>query len=569
MKIIRFGMFKRVNGTCLSGCRQEFFTHILCYRVYFSGVLFPIRIKEDLPVSKIVLYSVAVRGRLGPMTVWVSNEDAPTGTPGHRGDAATNNNNNEPDGNGPPRRGGNFHFRLRRRDWTKVYEQVHAPSVRQYQKLDFSDNPVILKPGTVRAIYIHSKLPGDEAIVYDNTRHNFQPFGGGGHWGRRPMAMSRRHEPNASRYQDDMIAIYTGKAHLSTVPFGQTNIWGWDNAWRDYREFVGQLHYGTVFQLWQPSVHVQFGSLFDKCARTLFGLQRRWDSPISMLPDECIFYILNMCRWDWFEDKSSELKEKRRQREARLRAIDQQRQEETQEAQQQREDTQVTNYHAQQPVTEQVTTSTMDRPCTNRENAIPVAASSSSSCALQQERAVDDSEFFDAQQEMSEAQNASPETERMETSSRTLGLDAGANDDGDEEEDDDEDYNASDDDAMMDEDEELEEEDQDQEDDEEDDEENEIDMDGSQPDEDDDDDDDDEWDRANGYRANPSFLTLRYASSDEEDEAVDDEDVDEEEEQESRHAWFRRHFARIHILRALAQAENETDDDRVVIMHLD
>merc|ERR1712013_617817 len=34
----------------------------------------------------------------------------------------------------------------------------------------------------------------------------------------------------------------------------------------------------------------------------MFMCQRRWESPVSMLPDECLFYILHMCRWDWFDD---------------------------------------------------------------------------------------------------------------------------------------------------------------------------------------------------------------------------------------------------------------------------
>jgi len=30
--------------------------------------------------------------------------------------------------------------------------------------------------------------------------------------------------------------------------------------------------------------------------------QRRWESPLSRLSDDCVFYILNMCRWDWMND---------------------------------------------------------------------------------------------------------------------------------------------------------------------------------------------------------------------------------------------------------------------------
>lgn len=36
--------------------------------------------------------------------------------------------------------------------------------------------------------------------------------------------------------------------------------------------------------------------------------QRRDESPFSKLPDECVYYILNMCRWDWVGDSSNEMR---------------------------------------------------------------------------------------------------------------------------------------------------------------------------------------------------------------------------------------------------------------------
>ena len=57
---------------------------------------------------------------------------------------------------------------MSKKHWTKVYEKTHSPSFVGYKELDFADNPVILKPGQVKGIYIHSTRRGDEAIVYDN-----------------------------------------------------------------------------------------------------------------------------------------------------------------------------------------------------------------------------------------------------------------------------------------------------------------------------------------------------------------------------------------------------------------
>jgi hypothetical protein len=233
--------------------------------------MFPVKCKELLPLQHVIIHSVSVRGRLGPLTVWVSNEEQ---TPERRG------------------------FRMSPRFWTKIYERTHASSFRSYVELDLRNNPIVLQPGQTKAIYIHSTLPGDEAIVYDN-RH------------------SRR------THDDALLSILSGRAHVSQDPFGVRPIWGWGNPWRDQREFVGRLEYGAVYRLWNPSEHLSFGCRFQKLAKSLFLCQRRWESPMSRLPDDVIFYILNMCRWDWANDTPEEMKDLRRRRLARAEAENQ------------------------------------------------------------------------------------------------------------------------------------------------------------------------------------------------------------------------------------------------------
>lgn len=39
---------------------------------------------------------------------------------------------------------------------------------------------------------------------------------------------------------------------------------------------------------------------------------------MSMLPDECIFYILNICRWDWFHDDVESMRQRRKREKVRL-----------------------------------------------------------------------------------------------------------------------------------------------------------------------------------------------------------------------------------------------------------
>ena len=232
-------------------------TCTLCY-AKISGIMFPITIKQDLPVSQVLIRSVAVRGYLGDMTVWISNTDRPRTDDYQYWSPAY---------------------------WTQVYDKHHEPSRRTYETLVF-DQPIILRPGEERVLYIHSTAPHDRAIVYDNS-----------------------YFPNMDRprYQDSFLTIHTGKAHLSPDVFGQTPIWGWGSAWRSHREFVGQLEYGILYQLWQPERHLEFGPHFRDAAHTILACQRRAESPVARLPDECIFYILNMCRYDWFADNAEEM----------------------------------------------------------------------------------------------------------------------------------------------------------------------------------------------------------------------------------------------------------------------
>ena len=242
---------------------------------FFSGIMFPVKCKDLLPLDHLVIKSVAVRGRLGPLTVWVSNEDYLQ----REGDRLVDRR-----------------VRLNPAFWTKLFDKTVGCSFREYKTLEL-DTPIKMKPGETKVIYIHSTLPGDEAIVYDNSY-----YGG-----------------TTRRYNDDKLAILTGRAHVSTQVFGQEPIWGWGNAWRDRREFVGRLEYGAVYKLWNPQMQPKFGSNFQDGARALFMCQRRWESPWSLLPDECIFYILNMCRWDWFKDNSDTMKDRKKREKVRVR----------------------------------------------------------------------------------------------------------------------------------------------------------------------------------------------------------------------------------------------------------
>jgi hypothetical protein len=391
--------------------------------------MFPVKCKDLLPLDHLSIRSLAVRGQLGPLTVWVSNEDY-----------------HQREGERIVER----RVRLNPAFWTKLYDKTHACSRHVYKELVL-DTPIKLRPGETKVLYIHSTLPGDEAIVYDNSYYGM----------------------SSKRYEDDKLAILTGRAHVSTQVFGQEPIWGWGNAWRDRREFVGRLEYGAVYKLWNPHMQPKFGNHFQDGARLLFMCQRRWESPWSLLPDECIFYILNMCRWDWFDDDSETMRQ-RRKREKSFARLDR-------AAAAQREEQQ-------------------------QEEAVAAVAvmedTKPTSCAGRCKSAGIEAEDDDQMDEDSEGTNNENENE-----------------------DDDDDY-VEDDDVEDD------------------------DVEGDEEEADSDDawsDDEDQYHRA-------SIQTFSYRDADSDDEEHDD--AEDEAAATSRRDWIRRNFARIHVLRALAQMED-------------
>lgn len=426
--------------------------------------MFPIRAKTVLPVEKIVITSVAVRGQLGEMSVWVTNHDISA-------DVAS----------------GNYNFRLTPRHWTKIYGHKLAASPRTYKMLDLASSPVVLEPGQVRLLYIHSTADSDDAIVYDNTD---------------PLL---RADTCPIRHEDNCIAIYSGKAHLSPTPFGQLPIWGWGNAWRDRREFVGQINYGTVYQLWNPERHRSFaGSNFASATTALLMLQRRTDSPLAVLPDECIYYILNMCRWDWFQDCALDLKRRQCLRKRLLR-----RQAAAAKA---ATDTAAVNAATPRCRARQVSDNVLD----TVGNGDGSDDDDDDDYGSDDDIDDDDEDDDDVVMEVAaEDNNWSVELVRNQLAQQQEAAAAARVERDDADEDDDAESNDSDESA---------------------------------------------WERANGYRADSSRFVFRQVASDDEDDGTND---DNDGEQQQQQPWFgRRLVDRIVVARAVARGLGQGRNDR-------
>jgi hypothetical protein len=231
----------------------------------FSGIMFEVEAKDDLPIKFLEIQSVSVRGELGMVSVYVDMKCVIR----------------------------NYTISIRRgraspssEDWERRFgPKLMEESFNKLVEIPLSP-PIRIAPGQSFGIYIHSELPNDTAIVYDNLRSG-----------------------TGVTYDDSFIKIHPGIAHTSNVAFAQTNVWG-GNAWRPSREFVGSVRYGIKFLMWTPVVHERFSDEFRTgvftliCSQNVLGKQKGVN--LGKLPIEVVMKIVNMLPHDWFSVSTKE-----------------------------------------------------------------------------------------------------------------------------------------------------------------------------------------------------------------------------------------------------------------------
>lgn len=178
--------------------------------------MFDVRCTSRLPLDYIEINSLWVRGHLGPMTVWRTDDSF-------------------------------VHKHESKADWTCIYEQNVPPSPLVLVELKF-EKPVRLENGQAVGLYVHSGTPGDRGLVYDNQRAHVT-------------------------HEDAAMALLPGLAHLSNRPFGRHGMWG--RPWRQHREFVGRVSYGVRWLMWKPVVHHQFPPNFKKVVLAMMMVRPR------------------------------------------------------------------------------------------------------------------------------------------------------------------------------------------------------------------------------------------------------------------------------------------------------
>ena len=215
----------------------------------YSGIYFDIKARTLVPYHFVEIQSISIRGRLGLLSIYTAE--------------------------------GSYHGKEHNPEkWRRHFGPRDLPdSEHIFREIDL-DIPIRMSPGMEIAIYMHSELPGDKAIVYANQR------------------------TPSHTYQDCIIRILHGTAHVTNVPFAPTSQWG-SSALRRNREFVGSIRYGVRPMMWTPEVHLHFPSSFRQAVFTLLCCQSQKScsggkSYLRLLPQDVLFIIINMLPPDWF-----------------------------------------------------------------------------------------------------------------------------------------------------------------------------------------------------------------------------------------------------------------------------
>lgn len=216
----------------------------------FYGMMFDLRGKDDLPVQEVMVYQIWVRGNLGSVSVWYTNGSFDT-------------------------------VKTQPGEWTQVYSEHQTSSYGELVPL-YLHKPIPVRPGELTGLFIHTQ--DRNGLIYDNRNSDIV-------------------------FEDRFVKILPGMAHMDGSAFGNRNPFGpvGRGAFRSNRIFVGRLQMGAKYALWNPEIHQRFPPAFRSLVRTLLLCSRRSECWLSRVSDEVLFWLLNMCRWDWPAEASEGL----------------------------------------------------------------------------------------------------------------------------------------------------------------------------------------------------------------------------------------------------------------------
>jgi len=224
----------------------------------YSGICFDVK---SCGFETIIIRGVAVGGEIGNYTIWSKNTSVQV-------------------------------TYKKKSDYTLVAKGFSQPSF-QKAKLLKLETPIFLKPNSVVTIYVHSGVRSDRGIYY--------------------QSISR----NSAYCKDDNLEIYPGFARVGnpafdsndTDDFGYGN-WGW-GGWRSGRAFSGSIIYSIQGKKWSYNCHREFPLYFRDVVICLLLCWNREECPLSMIPAETLFHVIELLNWrDWEETNNKSLSKK-------------------------------------------------------------------------------------------------------------------------------------------------------------------------------------------------------------------------------------------------------------------
>ena len=218
----------------------------------FAGVVFDVHACSE---REVMVTSVHIAGMLGLVRIYAR------GCTWHDDDEETE------------RRtvftGWGHHYELNPAGYELVHEEQLPPSWNAAREVRLQ-RPVRILPHHTRALYVHSNLPDDLGIQYQEYR------------GTEVVA------------DDGCVRMLKGLGFTGEVPFDQRRGW-----YRQDRGPAGGLSYTAQPVYWSMAKHASFPVQLQQLVRTMLSVHAQPESTLHVLPQHLLLHILQRLRWDW------------------------------------------------------------------------------------------------------------------------------------------------------------------------------------------------------------------------------------------------------------------------------
>lgn len=165
--------------------------------------------------------------------------------------------------------GWGHHYEMNERGWALVHDEQLPPSWNTAREVRLQQ-PVRIMPHHTRALFVHSNLPDDLGIQYQEWR------------------------PADVVAADDTVQILPGLGFTGQVPFDHRHGW-----YRQGRGPAGGISYTSQPVYWNMRSHAGCPAELQGMVRTMLCVHAQPESTLHVLPAHLLLYMLEFLRWDW------------------------------------------------------------------------------------------------------------------------------------------------------------------------------------------------------------------------------------------------------------------------------